>query len=169
VSRGALLHHFPSKAELLVATVEHLAMMRGKDLKQRAASLPSGAERIDAVLDLLWESFAGPLFQVVIELKAGARTEPELRRTLTVAERVVRERILAQAGVLFGEEIARRPGFESAMDLTLHLMIGAATTALLHGEEARVEGLIGRWKAVFPTLLGPRAAGAEKTPSGRTR
>jgi len=30
VSRGALLHHFPSKAELLVAAVDHLAEMRAK-------------------------------------------------------------------------------------------------------------------------------------------
>jgi AcrR family transcriptional regulator len=154
VSRGALLHHFPSKAQLLAATIEHLADMRGRDLKRKTSELPSDpGERINAVLDLLWDSFAGPLFQVVLELKSGARTEPELRRVLTVAERVVRDRILRQSGDLFGAAVATQPGFESAMDLTLHLMIGAATTALLHGEEARVETLIARWKAVFPTLL----------------
>jgi AcrR family transcriptional regulator len=154
VSRGALLHHFPSKAQLLAATIEHLADMRGRDLKRKAGELPGDtAARIDAVLDLLWDSFAGPLFQVVLELKCGARTEPELRKILTVAERVVRDRILRQSGDLFGAAVATQPGFESAMDLTLHLMIGAATTALLHGEEARVEGLVARWKAVFPSLL----------------
>src|SRR5687767_2258130 len=77
VSRGALLHHFPSKAELLVATIAHLAEMRGRDLKQRAASLPTGPARIEAVLDLLWECFAGPLFQVSLELRAAARTDAE--------------------------------------------------------------------------------------------
>src|SRR5215212_4750967 len=40
VSRGALLHHFPSKAELLVAVVDHLAEMRAKELKGFAAQLP---------------------------------------------------------------------------------------------------------------------------------
>src|SRR5690348_12172766 len=54
VSRGALLHHFPSKAELLVATIAHLAEMRGRDLKQRSTGLPSGPARIEAVLDLIW-------------------------------------------------------------------------------------------------------------------
>ena len=153
VSRGALLHHFPSKAELLVATIGHLAELRARDLKARAAELPDGPARIDAVLDLLWECFAGPLFQVTIELRAAARTEPELRRVLTTAERHVRERILHQAGVMMGKDVAARPGFEAAMDLTLHLMIGAATTALLHGEEARIGGLIARWKSLFPIVL----------------
>src|SRR4029078_9745926 len=40
VSRGALLHHFPSKAELLVAAVDHLAEMRARELKQLAGQLP---------------------------------------------------------------------------------------------------------------------------------
>jgi AcrR family transcriptional regulator len=153
VSRGALLHHFPSKAELLVATIGHLAEMRARDLKARAAGLPDGPARIDATLDLLWECFAGPLFQVSIELRAAARTEPELRRVLTAAERDIRERILHQAAAMMGKDVAARPGFEVAMDLTLHLMIGAATTALLHGEEARTGALIARWKALFPCVL----------------
>jgi AcrR family transcriptional regulator len=75
VSRGALLHHFPSKAELLVATIAHLAERRGRDLKQRSLSLPTGPARVDAVLDLLWESFAGPMFQVAISM-ARSRSSP---------------------------------------------------------------------------------------------
>ncbi len=156
VSRGALLHHFPSKAELLVATIGHLTELRAHELKLRAAELPDGPARIDAVLDLLWECFAGPLFQVSIELRAAARTEPELRRVLTVAERGVRDGILHQTRAMMGKDVAARPGFEAAIDLTLHLMMGAATTALLHGEEARIGGLIARWKALFPIVLsGP--------------
>ncbi len=153
VSRGALLHHFPSKAELLVATIGHLTEMRARELKARANELPEGPARVDAVLDLLWECFAGPLFQVSIELRAAARTEPELRRVLTVAERGVRDGILHQTRAMMGKDVAARPGFEAAIDLTLHLMMGAATTALLHGEEARIGGLIARWKALFPLVL----------------
>ncbi|HVV83572.1 MAG TPA: TetR/AcrR family transcriptional regulator [Kofleriaceae bacterium] len=153
VSRGALLHHFPSKAELLVATIGHLVEMRARELKARAADLPAGPGRIEAVLDLLWECFSGPLFQVALELRAAARTDPDLRRVLTVAERAMREGILHQTGAMMGKDVTARPGFEQALDLTLHLMMGAATTALLHGEEARVGGLIARWKALFPRIL----------------
>lgn len=152
VSRGALLHHFPSKAELLVATIAHLAEMRGRDLKQRSAALPTGPARIDAVLELIWECFNGPLFQVGMELRAAARTEPELRDALTAAERDVHAKILAQAAALFGPDISARPGFEPAMELTLHLMMGAAMTTLLHNEP-RIQSRINQWKTLFPTLL----------------
>src|SRR5580693_949170 len=50
VSRGALLHHFPSKAELLVAAVDHLAEMRARELRLLALELPKTA-RADAVLE----------------------------------------------------------------------------------------------------------------------
>src|SRR5690606_15673046 len=36
VSRGAQLHHFPSRADLLVAAVEHVAQARGDDLVDAA-------------------------------------------------------------------------------------------------------------------------------------
>lgn len=152
VSRGALLHHFPSKAELLVATIAHLAEMRGRDLKQRSSALPTGPARVEAVLELIWECFNGPLFQVGMELRAAARTEPELKGALTAAERDVHERILHQAATLFGPDIAARPGFEAAMELTLHLMMGAAMTTLLHNEP-RIQSRINQWKTLFPSLL----------------
>src|SRR5215831_4759381 len=81
VSRGALLHHFPSKAELLVAAVDHLAEMRAREMKAFASQLPPDSEqpersdpsgppapgsdaRTDAVLGLLWQCFSGTFFKV---------------------------------------------------------------------------------------------------------
>src|SRR5690349_574800 len=76
VSRGALLHHFPSKAELMVAAIDHLAEMRARELKQLAQQLPEerdGRARTAAVLDLLWQCFSGTMFQVSMELRTAAR------------------------------------------------------------------------------------------------
>jgi len=155
VSRGALLHHFPSKAELLVAAVDHLAEMRAKELKQLAMQLPTSdrRERTDAVLDLLWQCFSGTFFQVAMELRTAARTDPELRPVLAVAEKSLRERIFAQARTLFGPDIAEHPGLERALDLTLQLMIGAAMSQVLHTDETRLDLLIEDWKALFPAVL----------------
>jgi AcrR family transcriptional regulator len=156
VSRGALLHHFPSKAELLVASVDHLAEMRARELKALAAQLPeerAGRARTDAVIGLLWQCFSGTFFQVAMELRTAARTDPELRPVLVLAERSLRDRIFAQARTLFGKDVAEHPGLERALDLTLQLMIGAAMSAVLHHDEARLDELIDDWKKLFPTVL----------------
>src|SRR3984885_8932094 len=137
VSRGALLHHFPSKAELLVAAVDHLAEMRAREMKAFAQQLPAerpdrdararddepagppGTDaRTDVVLGLLWQCFSGTFFQVAMELRTAARTDPELRRVLIVAERGLRDRIVAQSRSLFGRAVAEHPGLERALDMT---------------------------------------------------
>lgn len=204
VSRGALLHHFPSKAELLVAAIAHLAEMRAIELKRLSAELPAdrpatdGASgnskskhgkngppaaapsaaapppdaRTDAVLGLLWQCFSGTFFQVAMELRTAARTDPELRPALASAERVLRDGILAQARKLFGKEVAEHPGLTRALDLTLQLMIGAAMSAVLHGDDRRLDELIDDWKAMFPTVLAhcaaPRRSNAPRTDSPKT-
>ncbi len=172
VSRGALLHHFPSKAELLVAAVDHLAEMRARELKQFAQQLPeekNAKARTDAVLGLLWQCFSGTMFQVSMELRTAARTDPELRPVLATAERALRDRIFAQARTLFGKDVADHPGIERALDLTLQLMIGAAMSAVLHKEERRLDDLIDDWKALFPTVLGHAAQAVTKKPRGVKR
>ena len=154
-SRGALLHHFPSKAELLVAAVDHLAEMRARELKMLAAQLPderAGRARTDAVLELLWQCFAGTFFQVAMELRTAARTDPELRPVLIAAERALRDRIVAQARTLFGKDVAEHPGLERALDFTLQFMIGAAMTTVLH-EDPRLRELIEDFKVLFPMVL----------------
>jgi len=160
-SRGALLHHFPSKTELLVAAVDHLAEMRAAELKVLAAGLPDGRSRTDAVLELLWQCFSGTFFQVAMELRTAARTDHELRPVLVAAERSLRDRIVAQARKLFGKDVSEHPGLERAIDFTLQFMIGAAMTSVLH-EDARLEVLIEDFKALFPMVLN-NAATAPKT------
>lgn len=175
VSRGALLHHFPSKTELLVAAIAHLAEMRAVELKQLSAALPAdrgGRVRTDAVLALLWQCFSGTFFQVAMELRTAARTDPELRPGLATAERVLRDGIIAQARTLFGKDVADHPGLPRALDLTLQLMIGAAMTGVLHGDHKRLDDLIDDWKALFPTVLAHaagKAAPASKSPRSSSK
>lgn len=168
-SRGALLHHFPSKAELLVATVDHLAEMRARELKMLAAQLPDGRARTDAVLELLWQCFSGTFFQVAMELRTAARTDPELRPVLIKAERALRDRILAQAKTLFGKDVSEHPGLERALDFTLQFMIGAAMSSVLHRDEARLRELIDDFKVLFPTVLANATDKQRERSHGKAR
>src|SRR3546814_20714813 len=52
VSRGAQLHHFPTKKDLVLAAVEHVTKNRGSDLEAAAGPMPHGVRRTPAVLQI---------------------------------------------------------------------------------------------------------------------
>lgn len=87
VSRGAQLHHFPTKAEMVAHAVRHLAEEWIAEFRRGQRSIPPGGDRTSAVIDLLWHSFSGPLFMAAVELWVAARTDRELHATLISSER----------------------------------------------------------------------------------
>ena len=124
---------------------------------------PGTDARTDVVLGLLWQCFSGTFFQVAMELRTAARTDPELRPVLITAERSLRDRILWQARTLFGKDVSEHPGLERALDFTLQFMIGAAMSAVLHKDEARLKDLIDDLKTLFPTVLTNAATTKKRT------
>ncbi|GAA2714766.1 hypothetical protein GCM10010429_35150 [Micromonospora olivasterospora] len=68
VSRGAQLHHYPTRAALVTAAVTHLTERRAAELRTEAEALPAGPQRLDRVIDLLGAAFTGPLFVAALEL-----------------------------------------------------------------------------------------------------
>ena len=80
--RGAQLHHFPTKNDLVVAAVEHLTEVRGAELAAAAAAVPRGPHRTRDVLRMLGDHFASPVFTAALELWVAARTDagPARRR-----------------------------------------------------------------------------------------
>src|SRR3954470_6782757 len=79
VARGAQLHHFPTKAELLTAAVGHLVDRRNAEFRKAFADAPAGADAVSAAIDVLWTMFQGPTFVAWVELWVAARTDPGLR------------------------------------------------------------------------------------------
>ena len=111
-----------------------------------------GFARTNAVLELLWQCFSGTFFQVAMELRTAARTDPELRPVLVAAERALRDRIVMQSKALFGKDVGEHPGLERALDFTLQFFIGSAMSAVLHADP-RINDLIEDFKALFPAVL----------------
>ena len=78
LSRGAQLHHFPTKTELVVGAVQHLFDRRREEFLRAFAARPQGSDPIEVAIDILWSMVSGPTFKVWLELAVAARTDPEL-------------------------------------------------------------------------------------------
>lgn len=78
MSLGALSHHFPTKAELMIATVAHLLELRQAEFRDRVAAVAAGHDRVLTAIDALWDVFSGPTFVAWVELWVGGRRDPEL-------------------------------------------------------------------------------------------
>jgi AcrR family transcriptional regulator len=141
VSRGAQLHHFPTKAQLLATAVEHLFERRLAEFRVAFASVDPGADPLDAAVDLLWSMFQGPVFVAWVELWVAARTDPELAVTVVMVER----RFTAETRAMFVEMFPREPGDEAVIhdigrDLAFAVMSGVALQRLFaHGERPASE------------------------------
>lgn len=133
VSRGAQLHHFPTRASLVSAAVEHLFGGLTEEYQTGFAALPPGSDRLREAIDLLWSMFTKPRYLAVLELYTAARTDEVLRKQVRpIAER-------HEANV---RELARRyfpapalcdpQGFEAALSLILDTMQGMAVSRFVH-------------------------------------
>jgi len=155
VSRGAQLHHYPTKAELVAAAVDRLSERMGEELRREAATLPAGGDRVGAAIDVLWSRFDTPLFLAWIELLVAARTDAVLRETLRATEARLRRAVRARCREVFGP-LADGRGFEPAVELTLHLMAGMALERSLSGGRRREAASLAAWKSLLPSVLEAR-------------
>ncbi|WP_103380102.1 TetR/AcrR family transcriptional regulator [Pseudonocardia dioxanivorans] len=157
VSRGGLLHHFPSRDLLLVAAAQHIAAQRVRDTEERVLALVEagvqGAERIDRVVLALWESYHEAHFWAALELWTAARSNPGIADALLPEERRLGAVIRASVARMMGEPYASHPRFRQVRDLLLTSMRGAAMTYTFDRRDPAADPLVGQWQDLARTLL----------------
>ncbi|MFI6499752.1 TetR/AcrR family transcriptional regulator [Nonomuraea typhae] len=89
VSRGAMVHHYATKADLVLAAVEHLAERQLDAARTGFARLREADDWAETALELIWEAHQGPLFEAGVELLVAARTDPLIRARLAECDRAV--------------------------------------------------------------------------------
>jgi len=140
VSRGAQLHHFPTKESLVVAAVEHL-------VEQRLAEMIDAHVADDeAGVELFLDAFSGPLFYAALELWIAARTDPVLHAAVLPLEARVNEAIAAGSAAIFGDRMS-----PEAIEISVELARGLAVSALFRNDTTDRElraRLVPIWEAM---------------------
>lgn len=150
VSRGAQLHHFPSKAELLTAAVDHLYRRRMREFRAAFDGVAAGADRLDQAIDLLWSMFAGPTFVAWAELWMAARTDPALRTAVVEMNRRCGEESQAIFDELFRPEDGIDPElYAGAREFAYVVMDGLALNRLVpHDQQTDAKAVLDTLKTI---------------------
>jgi AcrR family transcriptional regulator len=139
LSRGAMLHHFPSKVDIVRAAVEYLHAKRLKAFRRAAQRGPSngGGDRLRANLEAYWQHVRHPMFVAFFELVVAARTDPELAQILRPAQEAFEDEWHRTAREVFTEWHTDDETFDVALDLTRYVLEGMAISFLVHKETER--------------------------------
>ncbi|HEY1485175.1 MAG TPA: TetR family transcriptional regulator, partial [Micromonosporaceae bacterium] len=150
VSRGAQLHHYPTKASLVLAAVDHLTRMRAAEMR---AETSARAQPVERVVDLLAASFTGPLFQAALEVWVAARTDAALRDALVPLEATIGRELYRLTVELLGADDSR-PDVRDAIQTTLELLRGLGVANLLSDDTVRRRSVLTAWTKHLEAVLG---------------
>lgn len=106
VSRGAMMHHFPTRQALIVATAEHAYEKLNQYRAEEVAKVAPGLDRYRTIMDLSLVTQRLPEGMALNEIRIGSRSDPEIRDAVTpmmsaISEDYVRmvSRIAREAGL----------------------------------------------------------------------
>jgi AcrR family transcriptional regulator len=170
VSRGAQLHHFPTKERLVTDAVRHVLAKRLEEFTEAFRSLPDGADKPAAAIDMLWEKLSGRAFYAWLELLVAARTDPVLREAvaeiagqfLDQVQATARDFFSTKEGSVIPVDMAPLIGFAAMQGLALDRIVWPA-------DDERIDRCLNGLRALATMALrahdSPRSASSEPTPS----
>lgn len=149
VSRGAQLHHFPSKRELVVASVEHLSERLTLDLHRRHDAATRGRRRSTrSLLTLLADYYTSDLFVASLELWVAARTDRELYEVVRPMERRWgREEHRLAVRLLAADDAD--PTTHALVQATLDMLRGFGLAGILSDDSRRRGRILAEWSRIF--------------------
>lgn len=168
VSRGACQHHFPTRAALVAAAVEHVFHQQVEEIGRRAKALPQSRRRVEPLLNLLYDVYAGPLFTAATHLWVAAVADPELKALLLPLETQVGREVHRLTVELLGLD-ERNGEVRDAVRATLDLLRGLALANLLHDDTARRRKVLAHWARTFEAQLTPTRATQAAPPDSQRK
>ena len=142
VSRGAQLHHFPTKKRLVIVAVRHLLEKRLGEFREAFATLPEGSDKYTAVIDILWDKTSNRAFYAWLELVVAARTDPSLRKTVVEIAEQFAQQIQSTFREFFSSNRQHSSPFDIAPVFTFAVMQGLALDHIVWPEGDRRHELV---------------------------
>lgn len=153
ISRGRLLHHFPSRAALLIAATHHLASARVSELDEDQRWPTDPAERIDSAVESIALTFRQGYFWAATELWIASRHDDELRAALLPGERDLARGIRLGLDAFFGADLTAHPDYEDYREILFTSLRGMALTTAFDPRDEPTRRHITRLKKLGRSVL----------------
>jgi AcrR family transcriptional regulator len=169
VSRGAQLHHFPTKEKLVTEAVRHVLEKRLAEFREAFSNLPEGADKPGAAIDILWAKLSCKVFYSWLELVVAARTDSALREAVAEIAGRFLDQVQATAHEFFAPVDDNLLSLEMAPIFAFAAMQGLALDRIVWpADDARLERVLSAMKTLAPMALrahdSPRRTSSERTP-----
>ena len=135
LSRGATLHHFPSKMDIIRAVVDYLHEKRIQAFRISIKEIPKDADMAHLAVQAYSAQVNHPIYVALFELSVAARTNNELEEILRPAQLAFDREWYETAWDLFPEWHADRQAFDLALNLSQQLMEGIAISNFTHARK----------------------------------
>jgi AcrR family transcriptional regulator len=139
VTRGAQIHHFKTKEDLVVAATEHLAHQRAERAIADVGELNGKPDIVAAILDFLWSIHQGPLFVATIELWIASRTDRALAAQLQRLDPVVNAGVFASIVRFLPDRLAQQRALRHAAYTAMDAIRGLLISGFVDGDEDRLQ------------------------------
>ncbi len=162
-TRGAALHHFDSKIDLIVETARHIIEVQNRFRRSLRSGSEDPYDRLLETVDVVWASWKQPHALALLEIDIAARGDPELDARYREIRREIRQsqfeaysRIAQGAGEL--DEAFNR----ALMVLTVSAMRGLTLERLMMANDDEVEKAMDLLKLMRSRLLEDRRVRSER-------
>jgi AcrR family transcriptional regulator len=151
ISRGAMLHHYATKAELIEAIIAYSFYKRMESLANGVRNI-SERQRVQefAGLEILWESFLTREYKAYVELNIASRTDAEVREIFIPQARRFTQAWRDEGIRVFPEWSAHPARLAHASDLAEAVMEGLA----LNAETWNTPEQVARIRAFLRRMVG---------------
>ena len=104
ISRGAMLHHYSAKAELISATIDFIMFLRMDKFYSEISRLTK-KQRVEQGegVEIFWNSMQTAEYDAYLELSIAARTDKDLEKVFVKRARAFDEYCFNQIAVFFPE------------------------------------------------------------------
>lgn len=153
VSRGALVHHFPTRSDIIIAAMEQLLGDGTREIRAATAKVAKQELSLDDFVEFLWQMFSGRFFYISLEFINEARTDTELRARMIP---VVKDFHTALDNI-WAEFENQSDGMPQrtrvALNLTICLVRGMGVQTVLKSDPEYFRSMLDAWKAILSDLV----------------